>query len=290
MNAPAPEPGRRLPRDIDALVSPSLKHVRDRWWDARFTAFLEETLQPRTGKRVLDVGCGTGLAAVYPGFHVSGVDLHGVDIVESRVREARAAALDHGVGASFLAADARALPYRAASFDAVFAVAVLQHLRTPAVAVRELARVVKPGGRVLTVEPDNTARHWYSSCPSGGAAREAAHAFFEALGVDLDEDVEPAIGPRMPELCHACGLEPLTVRVFPVSITRLGAPATPLWESRHRAAAELVRRAVSAEARARGETFLRALDRYQHAAHEAGAGFVELQTTLLFATVAQRPA
>ena len=51
---------RLMARDIDALTSSTLKHLRDRWWDASFTAFLRDALMPQAGERILDVGCGEG--------------------------------------------------------------------------------------------------------------------------------------------------------------------------------------------------------------------------------------
>ena len=41
---------------IDALTSPTLKHLREAWWDGQFTEFLAETLKPKPGNRILDVG------------------------------------------------------------------------------------------------------------------------------------------------------------------------------------------------------------------------------------------
>ena len=51
-------------RHIDALTSSTLKHLRERWWGPEFTEFLRETLQPRPGDRILDVGCGVGTGEV----------------------------------------------------------------------------------------------------------------------------------------------------------------------------------------------------------------------------------
>ena len=71
---------------FDALTSATLKHLREAWWDDAFTAFLEETLAPRPGNRILDVGCGEGLAEVEIGrLHISQLRLFGVDLVLSKV-------------------------------------------------------------------------------------------------------------------------------------------------------------------------------------------------------------
>ena len=53
-----------MTRDVDGLTSATLKHLRERWWDDAFTDFVKDTLQPRPGRRILDVGCGTGTAEV----------------------------------------------------------------------------------------------------------------------------------------------------------------------------------------------------------------------------------
>ena len=145
-----------MPRDIDALTSFTLKHLRDRWWDASFTAFLQEALLPQAGERVLDVGCGAGtaeliLSALQPG----GVHFVGIDLVQARLRDARRAMREQGVAAELAAADAARLPFAPASFDAAFAVAVLQHVPTPRAVIDALRRVLRPGGRLVLAEPDN---------------------------------------------------------------------------------------------------------------------------------------
>src|SRR5256885_8364453 len=108
----------RLSRDIDALISSTLKHLRERWWNAEFTDFLRETLQPRAGDRILDVGCGVGTAEVRLGqLGISQMRLFGVDLIELRVRDAVAAARAHNVRARYASANACALPYRPGTFD-----------------------------------------------------------------------------------------------------------------------------------------------------------------------------
>src|SRR5437899_12027764 len=152
-----------MSRDIDALTSSTLKHLRERWWNAEFTDFLRETLQPRAGDRILDVGCGVGTAEVQLGqLGISQVRLFGTDLIVPRVQDAVTAARSHNIRVRFAAADACRLPFRGDAFDSTFCVAVLQHVRDLATAVQEFARVTRPGGRVLIVEPDNAARYWYS--------------------------------------------------------------------------------------------------------------------------------
>ncbi len=103
-----------MSRDLDALTSSTLKHLREHWWDDAFTAFLEETLKPRPGKRILDVGCGTGTAEIsLARLRLSQMHLFGVDLVVERVKEAHIAT--HGINArvGYAAADAVNLPFAA---------------------------------------------------------------------------------------------------------------------------------------------------------------------------------
>src|SRR5687767_8138277 len=141
-----------MAREVDALTSSTLKHLRERWWNESFTGFLKETLQPRAGRRILDVGCGTGIAEVsLSRLRLAQVELVAIDVLPARVAEAKSAALSHNISAMFAAADASALPFADATFDSVFCVAVLQHISDVSKAVGEIARVTRPGGRVVAV-------------------------------------------------------------------------------------------------------------------------------------------
>jgi DNA polymerase-3 subunit alpha len=110
-----------MSRDLDALTSSTLKHLREHWWDDAFTAFLEETLKPRPGKRILDVGCGTGTAEIsLARLRLSQMHLFGVDLVVDRVKEAHMAT--HGINArvGYAAADAVSLPFAGGDSVGVF--------------------------------------------------------------------------------------------------------------------------------------------------------------------------
>jgi SAM-dependent methyltransferase len=279
-----------MARDIDALTSATLKHLRERWWDEAFTSFLRDTLQPRAGNRILDVGCGVGTAEVNLGLlRLSQVRLFAVDLIVSRVREAMAASRAHNVRVSLAAADACALPFTDAVFDSTFCVAVLQHLRDISTALAEFARVTKPGGRILAVEPDNSARYWYSSTESGVKAFDLGTHFFATLAAVRGDSSEPRVGPKLPGLFTLAGIEPLAVHLFPVSLSRLGAPPVAVWEARKSTVSDAIAKAPDESIRRLGVDYLKLLDRYAAEARTAGPNFVEIQNTMLFATVGQRP-
>jgi ubiquinone/menaquinone biosynthesis C-methylase UbiE len=273
---------------IDSLTSATLKHLRERWWDDEFTEFLAETLKPRAGNRILDVGCGEGLAEVAIGrLHISQIRLYGVDLVVSKVAAARRETASHNQRVGFAAADACHLPFADSVFDSIYCVAVLQHIRDVDAAVREMARVTRRDGRVVAVEPDNSARYGYSSVPAGMQAFAMAARLFAAVAAARGDGTDPAVGPKLPGLFTRHGIEPIAVRVFPVSQARLGPPGDRLWHER-RAAVERSIEHASAEVRALGREYLAILAEYETQARQAGSSFVEIQNTLLFATVGQR--
>jgi SAM-dependent methyltransferase len=279
-----------MARDIDMLTSLTLKHLRDRWWDAAFVEFVRGTLQPRPGDRILEVGCGAGLTELMLGLmQPGGVRYCGIDLRMERLRHARAAARDHALSPLDLAhADAPALPFADASFSSVFVVGVLQHVADPASAVRELARVTRPGGRILIVEPDNAARYWFSALASGMRAFDASTWFFEEMARDEGRSIDRGLGPRVPALCRASAIDPIAVHLFPVSVTRIGAPVPTVWSARRQAIDEAMERVESEEARLAGEELRAALEQYAEDGSTAGPAFLEVQNTMLFATTGHR--
>ena len=274
---------------IDALISPTLKHVREGWWNAEFTEFLVETLHPRPGNRILDVGCGEGLAEVSIGhLHISQVRQIGVDLKVDNAIAARDEASAHNLRALFTAGDAVALPFADGAFDAVYCVAVLQHVRDPGAAIAEMARVTRRGGRVVAVEPDNSARYLYSSIPQGEQALAVGARFFAAVAAAHGDGPAAAVGPKLPSLFARHGVEPMQVRLFPVAEVLLASPPAERWQLRRQAVERTMAATDGDSVRAAGRDYLAALDAYAAASRVAGATFVEIQHTLLFATVGQR--
>ena len=278
-----------MSRDLDALTSSTLKHLREHWWDDAFTAFLEETLRPRPGKRILDVGCGTGTAEIsLARLRLSQMHLFGVDLVTDRVHAAHAATRGINVRVGYAAADASRLPFAADSFDSTYCVAVLQHIRDLSGALGEIARVTRPGGRVVIVEPDNAARYWFSSVESGMEAFELSRRFFAGLVAVRGESAAAAVGPLVPGMLAATGVEPVSVRLFPVSVAHLGVPPPTFWDSRRTVVRAVIAKAPDEALRRLGADFLKAIDQYARDASTAGPAFVEIQNTMLFATVGER--
>jgi SAM-dependent methyltransferase len=105
-------------------------------------------LGPFTGTEVaLDSGTGTGSFAFALAPHVG--EVVGTDMTADYLEAARASAPDN---VRFVEGDVTALPFGYATFDIVASVRVLHHVRRPELAVSELARVTRPGGRVLIAD------------------------------------------------------------------------------------------------------------------------------------------
>ena len=275
-----------MSRDIDALTSYTLKHLRDRWWTARWTRWVSSHLRCDRGERLVHVGCGNGeidvaLALATPGLHVVSIDAHA-----ARARHTRQLGGDVGVRLQALAGDLRALPISPASADAVLCLGVLQHLRDPEAAARTLADLLRPGGRLLVVEPDHEARYWHSASTAGEQAYATARETLGRWHRDAMPDAPARLGVHVVSWLRAAGLEPLSVEPVPVSEARLGAPPPGVWEARERILTAL----ASAPGREEdGRRLLSSLAAYRDDADAQGPAFVEVQHALLIATLAQRP-
>jgi ubiquinone/menaquinone biosynthesis C-methylase UbiE len=96
--------------------------------------------------KVLDVGCGTGNATI-PAAQ-TGADVTGLDLTPRLLEEGRAAAAEAGVEIDWIEGDAEQLPFEDGEFDAVVSVFGCMFAPDHRAAATELARVVKPGGRL----------------------------------------------------------------------------------------------------------------------------------------------
>ena len=126
---------------------------------------LIDALEPNPGGLVLDLGVGFG--RMVPAFHARGVRVCGVDVSIDMLRSARA---DFSADCTFLLADGHQLPLRPAAFDIVFCWGTFDTFRDQALGVREMVRVLRPGGRLL-ITGKNSAY-----CPDDEEARIAEEA------------------------------------------------------------------------------------------------------------------
>jgi SAM-dependent methyltransferase len=105
--------------------------------------------QGARGLRVLEIGCGLGTDGAQ--FAGAGADYTGVDLTEAAVSLARRRFELFNLRGNFLRADAENLDFADASFDLVYSHGVLHHTPDTERAVREIHRVLKPGGRAVVM-------------------------------------------------------------------------------------------------------------------------------------------
>jgi ubiquinone/menaquinone biosynthesis C-methylase UbiE len=109
---------------------------------------VRDWLSPTSGtERAVDSGAGTGALAFALAPLVR--EVVGVDLDEERLEAARRLA---PANVTFVAGDAAALPFEFGSFDIAGSLRVLHHAKRPELVVAELARVIRPGGRILLAD------------------------------------------------------------------------------------------------------------------------------------------
>ena len=109
----------------------------------------------RPGLSVLDCGCGPGSITMGIAASIAPGDVVGIDFAQSQIERARAAAArGRRRNVRFETGDAYSLPFESGGFDRVFSHALMEHLADPVAALRELCRVLKPGGVIGVCSPD----------------------------------------------------------------------------------------------------------------------------------------
>ncbi len=141
-------------------------------------------LRLHAGQRVLMVGCGTGLDL---DFIPSGVVVTGLDLTPGMVARAEERARRLGLGGAFVIGDARSLPLDSGSFDVVILHLILAVAPEPERIVREVDRVLVPGGTVSIFD---------KFLPAGqkpGLARRLANRVAAFAFSELNRTVEPLV-------------------------------------------------------------------------------------------------
>jgi ubiquinone/menaquinone biosynthesis C-methylase UbiE len=215
-----------------------------------------EALQLRTGERVLDVGCGVGLytaevaQSVGPTGRVCAIDVSADQIAAAQSRCAQFPWV------TCQEANAVALPYEAGAFDVVYGVQVFEYVDPVDTALREVQRVLRPGGRCAILATDWQTAVWHSRHPermqrilTAWAAHTHTPNLPSILGVQLRQ----------------AGLEPLRQMPVPILNRSYHAQSYSYWIARMIQAYVVGRQAVTA---AEAEAWLQEFEELeQHGAY-----------------------
>ncbi|MBZ4334065.1 methyltransferase domain-containing protein [Corallococcus interemptor] len=185
------------------------------------------------GTRALDAGCGPGGIAelmaelVGEGGHVTGVDLHEGRVAEARTRNA------HRPNVTFLQADVRTTGLPPDAFDYAWSQYVFEYLPDRHVALAELIRVTRPGGRVVVSDIDGLG---FQNWPFPEHLRVGTERIVEALaarGFDL------YVGRKLYSEFRRAGLTDVRVHLMPFYLSPGAAEARLVrdWKTRFEALA-----------------------------------------------------
>ncbi|MBY0612301.1 MAG: methyltransferase domain-containing protein [Beijerinckiaceae bacterium] len=160
------------------------------------------------GSRVLEAGCGVGAQTVTLAAKNPACEIISIDISDVSLAAARATVASMGLkNVTLQQANIFELPYAPHSFDHVFVCFVLEHLADPVSALRQLHRVLKPGGSLIAVEGDHGSTYFH---PDSVYARRAIHCQVE---LQARGGGNALIGRALYPLLSEAGFD--TVRVMP---------------------------------------------------------------------------
>jgi SAM-dependent methyltransferase len=152
--------------------------------------------------RVLDLGTGVGAMAAALARRHPGIELWGLDLRAAQLTQAKAL---HPV-ATYVQGDATKMPFPDATFDRVHASWVLEHIPEPERVLREVRRILVPGGQCFFLEVDNVTLRLVPPSPDVERAQELLNQAQLAGGGD------PFIGRKLLGYLQAAGFSKVQVR------------------------------------------------------------------------------
>lgn len=189
----------------DTTLGILVARLESRGKHPRFTAMMNEyfaAMRIQSAKTVLDLGCGTGVAAraiaIQEGFagHVTGVD-----VSPYLTAAAEDLATKEGIAnaVTFRTGDSQRLDLPDSSFDAVVAHTLISHVPSPMTVLKEIVRVVKPGGMVGIFDGDYASMSFGSDDPEQGKADD--ETIINAIVTNS------RVMRQMPQLLNGAGLD-----------------------------------------------------------------------------------
>ena len=196
----------RFVNELDgSVIERLIARLEGRAKDVVFTRLFDKYaahLAPHSTAQVLEVGCGTGatIRALARRTDFTG-KAFGVDQSAPFIDAARKFARDENVGdrVDFMVGDAHSLDFPSAMFDAVFAHTLVSHVTDPETVLREMVRVVRPGGLVAVFDGD------YASLTYGFADHGFGQQMDAALATASFNN--PRIMRELPGLIPRLGLQ-----------------------------------------------------------------------------------
>ncbi|MGV8050338.1 MAG: class I SAM-dependent methyltransferase [Anaerolineaceae bacterium] len=174
------------------------RYILQAFWTHKLRQFLLSKIQAHSGDKVLDVGSGTG--ALFSDFHNQGIQVTGLDNDFDRCQFS----FPLNNSQNIICGNGYALPVASGSYDLAVCHYLLLWLKTPELLLREMKRVIKPGGYLIAfAEPDYQSRIDYPELfQKIGQFQNHSLAF---QGVDL------AMGRKLGSLFRGLGLENVNV-------------------------------------------------------------------------------
>ena len=171
-------------------------------WTKALRLYFFDLIKLDPADKILDIGCGTG--ALLPDLQsLSPASIFGADVSLEHLHQAHQISPE----SNLIGADVHYLPFTDAAFDMVLSHYFLMWIGDPSHAIKELCRMIKPGGYLVAfAEPDYGGRIDYP--PEFINLRE-----YQISGL-LKAGADPRMGRKLPELFHAAELEQVHCGVY----------------------------------------------------------------------------
>jgi ubiquinone/menaquinone biosynthesis C-methylase UbiE len=130
----------------------SKKYAFLRYFDKYLFRTIQKHLAPQPGEKILEIGCNRGALVMKMQEH--SLDAYGVDINPEAIK--------YGFTNNLFVADATSLPFPDDSFDKVYSVHTIEHIPDIKKSLREMERILKPGGRIVLIYPAELIRGMFA--------------------------------------------------------------------------------------------------------------------------------